>query len=195
LKIGDVVVTHSGDAKPIKWIGRRRLRREGINRWPADVVPIKVARFALSDEAPHADLFLSPGHALYLDGLLIQVGSLVNGHTIVTCAPIGTDVLDYFQIELFDHDVIFAEGAAAETLLASADRKLFDNWAEFDALYGGEMMAEPVPFAPEVSVTGGRVQLRSRLRSALSPWIDKREPFDIVRDRIETRAEDMKRAA
>ena len=195
LNIGDLVITHTGRAKSIKWIGRQRLTREATETWPADVVPVMVGRFALDAETPQRDLFVSPGHALYVDGLLIQAGSLVNGQTIVRRAPTDALVLDYFQIELYDHDVILAEGAPAETFLASANRELFDNRAEYEALYGHQEIAEPVPFAPEIRVEGGRQQLRSRLRSSASPWVDVRQPFDIVRDRIEDRAAAMKAAA
>jgi Hint domain len=127
LRIGDLVVTYSGAIKPIKWIGRRRLLREATEAWPNAVMPIKVTRSALGVNTPHSDLFLSPGHALYLDGLLITVGSLVNDRTIVRQAPDEADALEYFQIELFDHDILYANGAAAETLFAVCDRTLFDN--------------------------------------------------------------------
>jgi len=189
LRIGDLVVTYSGAIKPIKWIGRRRLLREATGVWPNAVTPIKVTRSALGVDTPQSDLFLSPGHALYLDGLLITVGSLVNGRTIVRQAPDQADALDYFQIELCDHDILYANGAATETLFAVCDRRLFDNQVEHEALYGSQTMAGLIPFAPEIREDGGRRQLRSRLRSAFSPWIDTRRPFDLVRDRIEERAE------
>jgi hypothetical protein len=193
LSIGDLVLTHSGEAKPIKWIGRRQLRREGTNPWREDVVPIKVARSALGDGVPHTDLYLSPGHALYIDGTLITVGSLVNGRTIVRCCGDDVDVLEYFHVELSDHDVIFADGAPAESFPASLDHRLFDNWREYEALYGlAPISAMALPIT---AVTGGRLHLRSRLRSALSPLVDKRTPFDKARDRIEERAERMRSAA
>ena len=191
LRIGDLVVTQSGAIKPIKWIGRRRLKREVTASWPRNVEPIKVARSALGLDTPHSDLFLSPGHALYLDGLLIQVGSLVNGQTIVRAAPGDMDQIDYFQIELFDHDILYANGAAAESLFAVCDRTLFDNQSEYEALYGGQATGELISFAPEICEAGIRRQLRSRLRSAFSPWIDTRQPFDLVRDDIEDRAETL----
>ena len=40
---------------------------------------MKLARFALNDRTPHADFDLS----LYLYGLLIPVGYLVNGRSII----------------------------------------------------------------------------------------------------------------
>jgi hypothetical protein len=79
--------------------------------------------------------------------------------------------------------------------LPSADHKLFDNWQEYEALYGVELVTEAKAFAPEIYLSGGRAQLRSRLRSAFSPWTDRRQPFDVVRDRLEHRAEFVKTAA
>ena len=40
---------------------------------------------------------------------------LVNGRSITQCAPEGAAIIDYLHIELFAHDVIYAEGATAET--------------------------------------------------------------------------------
>ena len=136
LSIGDRVTTLSGDAKPIKWIGRNRFVRQSDGTWAPNALPVKVARFALDGHSPSADLYLSAGHAVYVDGLLIQVGSLVNGTTIAHDPAADRQVLEYFHIELAEHDVVFAEGAATETLLPSADHKLFDNWREYEALYG-----------------------------------------------------------
>ena len=192
LQIGDLVVAHSGQEKPIKWIGRRRLQRDPGMSWRADVAPIKVARSALADGIPHRDLHLSPGHALYFDGLLVTVGSLVNGSTIVRCSADEMRSLEYFNIELAEHEVIFAEGAASETLVPSGEYPLFDNWFERASCERDE---SALPIAPEINITGGRLQLRSRLRSALAPVLDRRTDFDRLRDRLEDRAEWMKSAA
>ena len=105
------------------------------------------------------------------------------------------EVLEYFHIELAEHDVVFAEGAATETLLPSADHKLFDNWREYEALYGAEPVAPAKAFAAEIQLSGARAHLGSRLRSAVSPWVDRRQPFDVVRDRLEQRAQALKAAA
>src|SRR4051794_19543302 len=70
LMIGDLVVTAEGEAMPIKWIGRNLFKKAGTRRWPENVQPIRVSRFAIDDKTPHADLYLSPEHALYMDGVL-----------------------------------------------------------------------------------------------------------------------------
>ena len=44
------------------------------------------------------------------------------------------------------------------------------------------------PCLPVLSYGGsGRRQIQSRLRSAMSPWLDRRHEIDIIRDRLEER--------
>ena len=44
----------------------------------------------------------------------------------------------YFHVELDSHDVIVAEGAAAETFVDCDSRRMFHNAVEFAVLYPGE---------------------------------------------------------
>ena len=194
LQIGELVVAHSGQEKPIKWIGRRRFHRDAGKPWSADAGPIKVVRSALTDGVPHRDLYLSPRHALYLDGLLITIGSLVNGRTIVRCDADQQQCLEYLNLELAEHNVVFADGAPSDTLFPSADHKQFDNWSERTSLERDEL-APAKPAAPVIDMTGRREQLRSRLRSAFAAVVDRRTDFDKLRDRIEDRAERLVSAA
>ena len=170
LKAGDLVVTISGEAKPIKSVTRTRYERASRERWAAEILPVKVARSALGPLNPRADLFLSPAHALYLNGLMVPVGALINGRSITRCAALDSDSIEYFHIELDRHDAIFAEGTPVETLL------------DFSAL------TESDSFAPRIP-TDWRAAVRSRLRSAASPLIDRRRPFDHLWERIAERAE------
>ena len=85
LRIGDLVMSVSGEPKPIKWIRRNHYTRIASEAWSSDLLPVRVAKFALNDHTPHADLYLSPGHALYLHGLLIPVvGSATAGALLRT---------------------------------------------------------------------------------------------------------------
>jgi Hint domain len=193
LRLGDPVITYSGQPKPIKWIGCRRMQRDDDIR-SAEMMPVKLMPSALDEDIPHRELLLSPYHAIYLDGQLIPVGSLVNGRTIIVPRTLP-EVLEYFHIELFEYDVIFAEGAPTETFLPFESRRTFDNRQEYEDLYGAEQAVAHVPFAPAIPALRARFQLRSRLRSAVSPWWDVRTSFDIARDCIETRAQRLNAAA
>src|SRR5262245_17932458 len=113
LKIGDPVVTLSSGSKPIKWIGRQLFKRSTGASPNPDFYPIRIRRFAIDERTPHRDLYVSPNHALFLDGVLIPAKYLINGASVVQAPPEGLDDIEYFHIELETHEVIFAEGAAA----------------------------------------------------------------------------------
>ena len=185
LAIGDIVPTMYGGMRPIEWIGRYVLKRiDRSKAWPKSVQPIQIVRSAIAADIPERDLFLSSEHALLVDGVLVTVGSLVNDVTIKRFEAREDDELKYFHIKVEGHDVIYAEGAAVETMV-TADES-FDNFNEYLSLYGEPY--EAARCAPLLSCTGGARELRSRARSALAPWIERRQEVDRIRDRLEDRA-------
>lgn len=133
LKVGDLVLTHDGRIAPIHWLARQTVSRLFAD--PLKVMPIRIVAGALGDNLPARDLYISPDHALEIDGLLVQAGALVNGTTIARHTGMPASFL-YFHIELEDHSLILAEGVAAETFVDNVARRRFDNYAEFEALYG-----------------------------------------------------------
>lgn len=189
LKIGDLVVTKDGIARDIRWIGKSVFHRSGGEPWDEGRQPVRIARDAIGVGRPHRDLFLSRGHLLYLNGVLIPAGDLVNGRTITVVHP-DTDRLEYFHIELDRHDVLLAEGLPCESLLASAEsRRSFDNAVgQTDEVITSPPPAAMALCAPLAACNGGRSALRSRLRSALAPVVDIRHPADVARDDIEARS-------
>jgi len=118
---------------------------------------------------------------LLIDGILVPAGSLLNGATITVDEFSSHDELEFFHLKLEHHDVIWAEGTPCETLLEVDENAV--NFADYLRVYGPPASGE-VRCAPFVGY-GRRVELKSRFRSAISPWFDRREKLDIIRDKLE----------
>jgi hypothetical protein len=188
LQIGDSVVTLDGKAKPIEWIGRRLYRRTTNRGWVEAIKPVRIASGALGSGVPHRELLVSQEHGLLIDGVLMRAVDLVDGSSITLHSAADHSEIEYLHIKLALHDVIFAEGALSETLFLPADHiERFDNFVEYERLYGSMGRIADVRCAPKAG-GGGRERLRSRMRSAVSPWLDRRNAIDKARDRFEERA-------
>ncbi|MDF0545411.1 Hint domain-containing protein [Sphingobium sp. H39-3-25] len=132
LNVGDLVFTASGEARTIKWIGELAARPARHPR-PNEVNPVRICAGAFGPGLPERDVRLSPGHAVYVDGVLVPVGQLINGATIVQDA---VESVRYFHIELDSHDVIVAEGLPCESYLDDGNRRSFINNGESIELHG-----------------------------------------------------------
>ncbi|KAF0674844.1 Hint domain-containing protein [Profundibacterium mesophilum] len=113
---GDSVLTRDHGAQKVRWIGHHTVRAVG------DLAPIRINKGVLHNENA---LIVSPNHRLFVyqrqdrakagaAEILVKAKYLIDGDTITR-----TDggFVDYFQI-LFDrHELIFAEGIAAESLM------------------------------------------------------------------------------
>lgn len=146
LRIGDLVLTSDGAARPVRWMGRQSVSTRFQD--PLRVLPVRIRAGAFAPGLPHRDLLVSPDHALLLGSILVQAGALVNGLSILREA-IVPERFTYHHIELADHSLILAEGAAAETFIDNVNRLRFDNWEEHRTLYpdATEMLELPYPRA------------------------------------------------
>lgn len=116
LKVGDKVLTRDDGAQPVRWIGTTTLRAVG------SFAPVLIRAGALHN---NADLVVSPEQHLFVyqrhDDLgagrpevLVKARHLVNGTSVIRQEG---GFVDYFQILMDEHQIIFAEGIAAESLL------------------------------------------------------------------------------
>lgn len=183
LAVGDLLPTKFAGDQPIQWVGRySRHKSDPSKSWVKDALPVRVACSALAPNVPHTDLFVTQSHALFFEGVLVPAGSLINGTTITLYDAHEYDVLEFYHIKLENHDVIYAAGAPCETLLEVNENAA--NFAEYFRMYGAPT-SKQTPCLPRLAYNGGLSEIKSRLRSALSPWVDRREKIDIVRDRLE----------
>ena len=121
LRPGDRVVSAFGGAVPVVWTGHRRVE-PARHPAPEALWPIRVAAGALGDGVPARDLLLSPEHAIYVEGHLVPVMLLADGYLI---RQERWAAITYWHVELPQHDVVFAAGAACESYLDTGNRADF----------------------------------------------------------------------
>ena len=127
---GDIVLTLADGelvAQPVRWVGQRRIDLT-VHPRPATVAPVRIRRGAFGDNMPHADLLVSPDHAVFVEGKLISARQLINGTTIR--AEKGWTAVEYFHVELDSHAILLAEGLPAESYLDTGNRGFFANGGE-----------------------------------------------------------------
>ncbi len=162
LRIGDMIITASGQHRAIKWVGRRSYAGRFLAANPG-VQPICLAAGSLGDGLPRRDLWVSPEHAMFLDGVLVPARHLLNGSTIVR--KHGLKRVDYFHIELDSHDVILAEGAKSESYLDDNNRGVFNNANQYAALHPDTLSSTRF-YAPRVESGYVLEAIRRRLAIA-----------------------------
>ena len=184
LAIGDLLPTMFGGLRPIQWIGHYPIKKSDPSKpWPKDARPVRIARSALAPNLPHAALYVTQTHGVFIDDVLVSAGYLINETTITLCGANELNELEFFHIKLESHDVIYAEGAPVETLLNVDESAV--NFAEYFRVYGVPTSNE-VPCLP-MFTNWRRSGLKSRFCSAMSS-IDRRKRIGAIRDRLEKRA-------
>src|SRR5215831_17311465 len=189
LQIGDEVQTLAG-RKTIKWIGYNKFTKEEGRAWHDNVMPIRVARFAIDDRTPHRDLYLSPLHCIFINEALIPLMYLINEASIAQGTPSEMSAMEYYHVELDTHEVIYAEGALVESY-DGWNRDNFSNFIQYERLYGAERQSKMRPFAPILRYHGRRQELNGLVRSLISNVVDVRDPIQIAYDQLAQRAEAM----
>lgn len=116
LKVGDPVLTRDDGVQQIRWIGQSTTRATG------EFAPIRIRAGTLNNTH---DLIVSPDHRLFIyqrsdvvgagrSELLIKARHLVNGYSV---AVQEGGFVDYFQLLFDSHQIIYAQGIAAESML------------------------------------------------------------------------------
>ena len=170
LTVGDLAVTASGEERPIRWIGHKRVERPVHAQQP-----VRVMAGAFGEGLPARDLFLSPGHAVCVDVMgevFVPVDHLINGATV---ARVEVSEVTYWHVELESHDVLLAEGLPCESYMDCGNRAFFGRE------YGRLAAVDPVRVAES-------------LTRYARPFVDRGPIVEAIRARLTARAEALVRA-
>jgi collagen type I/II/III/V/XI/XXIV/XXVII alpha len=175
LQVGDTVLTVRADGpatRRVIWTGQRSI---DITRHatPDLIRPVRILAGAFGPGLPERDLRLSPSHAVYVDGALIEVFRLVNGVSVVR--ERATNHVTYHHIELEAHDIVLAEGLASESFLDTGNRDMFEGQP-------GAMQLHPHFSAPPHA-------------PFCAPMLGEGALLEAVRARLHQRVEMFRRAA
>ncbi|MAM24960.1 MAG: hypothetical protein CML55_06195 [Rhodobacteraceae bacterium] len=122
LQVGDRILTRDDGVQKIRWIGQNTVRAVG------EFAPICIRAGTLSNTN---DLIVSPEHKLFVyqrndelgagrSELLVKARHLVNGDSV---RRLDGGFVDYFQLLFDGHQIIYAEGIAAESMLIDSRTK------------------------------------------------------------------------
>ncbi len=161
LREGDAVLTASGVARPVRWIGRRSYAGRFLlgNRGR---LPIRFAAGSLGVGLPERDLLVSPEHGMAIDGWLVPAAALLNGTTIIQAA---LDAVRYVHVELDSHDLLLAEGMPSESYVDDGNRASFHNGSDLD----GKQAGGPPQYCRPRLTDGSELEaIRHRLRGRMA---------------------------
>lgn len=116
LRPGDTVLTRDHGPQPIRWIGKATMRAKG------SFAPIVIAAGTLGNDS---DLVVSPHHRIFIyqrgtrriggtAELLVQAKHLVDGDRVHRREG---GFVDYLSLVFDRHEIIYAEGIPAESLM------------------------------------------------------------------------------
>lgn len=169
LRAGDLVNTWNGPPRPVVWTGRRRVAALGAG------APVVIPAGVLGNGRP---LRLSRNHRVMLrvppsatstgaPEVLVPAKSLI-GHDGVAVQKGGE--ITYVHILLDRHDLLVAEGAPCESLLAGPEaRQQLARWYDIDTVFGGLGSRAFFPARPCLDGQSARKAVRKRLRKHAEP--------------------------
>ena len=118
LTVGDRILTRDHGPQPLRWIGRATLRAIG------QFAPVVITKGTLGNDS---DLIVSQHHRVFLyhrnrptglrtAELLVQAKHLVDGEVVYLREG---GFVDYFSLVFDSHEIIYAEGIPAESLMVN----------------------------------------------------------------------------
>nr|WP_170538183.1 Hint domain-containing protein [Ruegeria arenilitoris] len=124
LEPGDLVLTMDRGAQPVRWAESARISADQLDQSP-HLCPIEIAPGALGLNRPSRSLRVSPQHRMLLDGPLVELLFGESEALVAACHLVGlpgirwvrpSEGVTYVHVLLDHHEILFAEGAPAESL-------------------------------------------------------------------------------
>ncbi len=125
LRVGDLVETFDNGLQEIRWVGSSHVNSVGLLTNPK-LYPIRIGKGALGWGFPEKELIVSPQHRVLISSkiakrifdtaeVLVAANKLVgiDGIEVIT----DVNEVDYFHILFDQHELVFANGIVAESLL------------------------------------------------------------------------------
>lgn len=129
LSVNDLILTMDTGYQPIRWIGSRTLDGHDLAAKPG-LRPIRIRAGALAPGLPTRDLIVSPNHRILSRSKIARnmfgfPEVLVAAKDLVFLGGVAIaddlDAVEYWHFMFDRHQVVYAEGSAAESLLASSE--------------------------------------------------------------------------
>ena len=124
IAVGDMVTTLDRGYQPVRWIGRRTINGDTLLTTDR-LRPIRIRKGALGQGLPRADLVVSPQHRMLVSSPIVRRMFGVDEIVVAAKKLIGLpgierddrcDIVTYIHILLDNHEILFANGAPAESL-------------------------------------------------------------------------------
>ena len=129
LKVGDLIRTSDNGDLPLRWIGQRVISAYMITQNPK-LKPVRIMAGALGNGLPKRDLIVSRQHRMLIKS---KISHRMLNHREVFISAIKLTGLpgifvdneifetEYFHLLFDQHQIIYAEDAATESLLTGAE--------------------------------------------------------------------------
>ncbi|NOE18962.1 hypothetical protein GS634_12605 [Ruegeria atlantica] len=192
LEPGDPVITAGGHARPVRWIGKRRLSAAELRR-NTHLSPVRIKAGCFGPNSPSRDLVISPQHRIAVTSTMMELmhgeaamlapaKGLINGHTIVQETP--AHGVEYIHILFDQHELVNVEGIWSESFypgetslgaMAPATRselfELFPELANGEGSYGSTALPVLKPFevrvlSADLAVPGWKVRPNESAKAA-----------------------------
>ncbi|WP_378949001.1 Hint domain-containing protein [Paracoccus sp. R86501] len=164
LQAGDLVRTMDRGFQELRWIGSRQLDAIDLRQHPR-LLPIRIKAGALGEGLPEKDLIVSPQHRMLVRSAIAKrmFGThevLIPANKLLILDGIDIDEaatsVEYFHMLFDQHEIVFANGSAAESLFTGAEaiRSLTEEakrevFTLFPELQDPEFVAEPARLIPQ----------------------------------------------